>query len=61
MRNKSEINCQKKLCVRTYELHHSRQGLSDLSIQDVPQPSPSEGEVLIKTKAVGIKGVVPFE
>ena len=31
-------------------------GLSDLSIQDVPQPNPSEGEVLIKTKAVGICG-----
>jgi threonine dehydrogenase-like Zn-dependent dehydrogenase len=31
-------------------------GLSDLSIQDVPQPTPSEGEVLIKTKAVGICG-----
>jgi L-iditol 2-dehydrogenase len=31
-------------------------GPSDLSIQDISQPSPSESEVLIRTKAVGICG-----
>lgn len=31
-------------------------GPYDLSIQEVPRPSPGEGEVLIKTKAVGICG-----
>lgn len=31
-------------------------GPGDLVVEDVPKPRPSEGEVLIKTKAVGICG-----